>query len=65
MSEIETIKRRMENTLKNDIKEEFNNNNLINELEWHINIILNKNINNIIKMFLYKDNKIIYNFCII
>ena len=33
MSEIETIKRRMENTLKNDIKEEFNNNNLINELE--------------------------------
>ena len=30
-----------------------------------INIILNKNINNIIKMFLYKDNKIIYNFCII
>jgi hypothetical protein len=24
----------MENTLKNDIKEEFNNNNLINELEW-------------------------------
>lgn len=27
-----------------------------------INIILNKNINNIIKMFLYKYIKIIYNF---
>ena len=33
ISEIETIKRRMENTLKNDIKDEINNSNLINELQ--------------------------------
>lgn len=33
ISEIETYKRRMENTLKNDIKEEINNSNLINELQ--------------------------------